>query len=101
MFELTKAAMEQLNKHFAGKEVSPIRIHMAARCGGPRLALVLDEQKDNDVVYEIGGYTFLIDSSLMDEAKPISVEFHQYMGFDIKSGLKMNFSGCTSCTSCG
>ncbi len=30
MFELTKAAKEQLDMHFAGKEVSPIRVYMAA-----------------------------------------------------------------------
>ena len=30
MFELTKAAKEQLDMHFAGKEVSPIRVSMAA-----------------------------------------------------------------------
>lgn len=30
MFELAKAAKEQLDMHFAGKEVSPIRVYMAA-----------------------------------------------------------------------
>ncbi|GAB1409514.1 hypothetical protein MASR1M90_06680 [Desulfovibrionales bacterium] len=30
MFELNKAAKEQLDMHFAGKEVSPIRVYMAA-----------------------------------------------------------------------
>jgi hypothetical protein len=67
------------------------------------LALALDEQKDNDVVHEIDGYKFLVETALMDESKPISVEFHPHMGFNIKSGLKASASGsgCTSCTSCG
>jgi len=30
MFELTKAAKEQLDMHFSGKEVSPIRVYLAA-----------------------------------------------------------------------
>ena len=30
MFELTKAAKEQLDMHFTGKDVSPIRVYMAA-----------------------------------------------------------------------
>jgi hypothetical protein len=37
----------------------------------------------------------------MEESKPISVEFHPHMGFNIKSGLKESSSGCSSCTSCG
>ncbi len=38
----------------------------------------------------------------MNESKPISVEFHPHMGFNIKSGLKTGASsGCSSCTSCG
>jgi hypothetical protein len=65
------------------------------------LALALDEQKDNDVVNEIDGYTFLVETGLMNESKPITVEFHPHMGFNIKSGLKTSSSGCSSCTSCG
>ncbi len=65
------------------------------------MALALDEQKDNDVVHDIDGYTFLVESGLMTEAQPISVEFHPHMGFNIKSGLKASASGCSSCTSCG
>ncbi len=30
MFELTKAAKEQLDLHFANQDVSPIRVYMAA-----------------------------------------------------------------------
>ncbi|MBE1425294.1 hypothetical protein H4684_001945 [Desulfomicrobium macestii] len=65
------------------------------------MALALDEQKDNDVVHEIDGYKFLVETALMEESKPISVEFHPHMGFNIKSGLKASSSGCSSCTSCG
>ena len=65
------------------------------------MALALDEQKDSDVVQQIDGYTFLIETGLMQEVQPISVEFHPHMGFNIKSGLKVTNSGCSSCTSCG
>jgi len=53
------------------------------------------------VVQQIDGYTFLIETGLMQEVQPISVEFHPHMGFNIKSGLKVTNSGCSSCTSCG
>ena len=101
MFELTKAAKEQLDMHFTGKDVSPIRVYMAAGCGGPRLALALDEQKDNDAVHKIDGYTFLVETDLMNEVQPVSVEFDPHMGFNIKSSLKVSASGCSSCSSCG
>lgn|GEM_PF-805611 len=67
------------------------------------MALALDEQKDTDVVHEVEGYTFLVEKSLMDEAKSISVEFHPHMGFNVNSALKMQNAGggCSSCTSCG
>ncbi|NLV97761.1 MAG: hypothetical protein GX043_10565 [Desulfovibrionales bacterium] len=65
------------------------------------MALALDEQKDNDAVHEIDGYTFLVETGLMNEVQPVSVEFHPHMGFNIKSNLKVTASGCSSCTSCG
>jgi Fe-S cluster assembly iron-binding protein IscA len=102
MFEVSKAAKEQLDMHFEGKEASPIRVYLAGGCGGPRLALALDDQKDTDVVYEVDGHTFLVEKTLMGEAKTMLVEFHPYMGFNVKSELKIqNTGGCSSCTSCG
>ncbi|GAB1409513.1 hypothetical protein MASR1M90_06670 [Desulfovibrionales bacterium] len=65
------------------------------------MALALDEQKDTDTVHDVDGYTFLVETNLMQEAKSISVEFHPHTGFNVLSALKNTSSGCSSCTSCG
>jgi len=100
MFELTESAKNQLERYFANQEKSPIRVYLAAGWGGPRLALALDEQKENDNVYEVKGFQFLVDKSLMETAAPIEVDLNE-SGFIIKSSLKLDpTGGCGSCTSC-
>jgi len=100
MFELSDAAKKQLDMYFANHEVSPIRVYMANGCGGPRLALGLDEENENDEVYEVEGFKFLVDKSLMKIAAPIKVDFNE-MGFFITSSMKLSPGGCSSCSSCG
>ncbi len=101
MLELSKAAKEQLDQHFAGKEVPSLRISLTVGCGGPRLVLSVDEQKDSDSVLHVEGYTFVMENSLLQEAAPIRVEFNHYYGFKLQSRLTTSSSGCGSCTACG
>jgi len=64
--------------------------------------MALDEPTDNDQVYETGGFTFLIEKQLLEEAKPIKVDFistPEGQGFVISSGAKKS-SDCGGCTSC-
>ncbi|MDK2920771.1 MAG: hypothetical protein PWR24_328 [Desulfonauticus sp.] len=64
------------------------------------MALALDEQRENDRVFEVEGFTFLVEESLFNSAAPITVDMNE-MGFVVKSALPMNSSGgCSSCTSC-
>lgn len=101
MFSLTERAKTQLERYFAEQEKSPIRVYMAAGWGGPRLALALDEQRENDKVFDVDGFTFLVEESLFDSAAPITVDLNE-MGFIVRSKLPMDASGgCSSCTSCG
>ena len=100
MFSLTDRAKEQLERYFATQAKSPIRVYMAAGWGGPRLALALDEQKENDKVFDVDGFTFLIEQSLFDSAAPITVDLNE-MGFVVRSKLPMSSEGCSSCSSCG
>lgn len=102
MLTLNVSAKEQLDAHFSGKTKEPIRIYLASGCGGPRLGLALDEQKDGDQVFEVDGYSFLMEESLFEQAKPVTVDFDQNVGFAIRSSMKFpeNAGGCSSC-SCG
>jgi iron-sulfur cluster assembly protein len=99
MIEVTTAATEQLIEYFKGKTRSPIRIFLnQCGCAGPGLALALDEPKDEDENYVVEGFTFLVEKSLMEKAKPIKLDFFPN-GFKIDCG--MDFGPASSCSSCG
>lgn len=102
MFVLKPAAKQQLDQHFNGKNAESIRIYLASGCGGPRLGLALDEQKDGDQIFDVDGYSFLMEEALFEQAKPVSVDFDQHMGFAIQSSMKFpeTAGGCSSC-GCG
>ena len=100
MFVLNPAAKEQLDMHFNGKDKEPIRIYLASGCGGPRLGLALDEKKDSDNVFEVEGYSFLMENDLFEQAKPVTVAFDQGMGFTVQSSIVFPESG-GGCSSCG
>ncbi len=101
MINLTDGAKELLDKYFAEQEeISSIRIFMAPGCGGPQLGLALDEQKETDDSFNLKGYTFLVDKSLLEVASPIEVDGSTY-GFNISSQLSTQASGgCGSCSCC-
>lgn len=64
--------------------------------------MALDEPQENDEVIKDNGITYLIDKELLDQAKPINVDFVDSAfgsGFSISSKLA---ACCPSCgTSCG
>jgi iron-sulfur cluster assembly protein len=64
--------------------------------------MALDEPNDSDQVFETGGFTFLIEKQLLEDAKPITVDYiisPTGEGFIINSGAK-KASDCGGCTSC-
>lgn len=101
MIEITPAAKEQIDTYFADKPVSPIRIFLAGGCGGPRLALALDDAKDNDEKVQASGYTFVVEKDLFAKAQPLTVDMTPF-GFAVKSEMELpSGGGCSGCTSCG
>lgn len=63
--------------------------------------MALDEPKDTDHIYEIGGFTYIVDKEFMDKAKPIKIDFTP-MGFKVDCGIDFgaNCSACGTDTSC-
>jgi Fe-S cluster assembly iron-binding protein IscA len=64
--------------------------------------MALDESTENDEVFENNGFKFLIEKKLLDDAKPITVDYIVTPGgegFVINSGMK-KASDCGGCTSC-
>lgn len=59
--------------------------------------MALDEPTDHDERYEIDGFTYLVEKSLMEKAKPIKVDF-LINGFKLDCSL--DFGPPTACGSC-
>ena len=61
--------------------------------------MALDEPKENDNVYEVEGFEYVVDKLFLEKATPIKIDFIDY-GFRITSSY--NFaSGCSSCSTTG
>lgn len=59
------------------------------------MAMALDELKDTDQIFEIGGFQYIVDKAFMEQAKPITVDFTP-MGFKVTSSIELP-DGCGSC----
>lgn len=102
MINVSKPAQEQVRMYFEGKEIAPIRIFLnSAGCGGPSLAMALDEKKHTDTVFTFDEVEYIIDKDLLEKAGPVNVDF-EGTGFRLESSLKP-LGGCTGCSSgtCG
>ena len=98
MLEVTESATQQITEQLKGKEVSAIRIFLnEGGWGGPSLALALDELTDKDEAYDISGYKYVVDKELLEQAKPIKIDF-MGMNFNITSSMVFE-GGCGSCGS--
>jgi Fe-S cluster assembly iron-binding protein IscA len=60
--------------------------------------MALDEPKENDNVYEIEGFQYVVDKLFLEKAKPIKIDFIDY-GFRISSNYI--FPAASGCSSCG
>jgi len=93
MLEVSERASEEIKKQFLeGRERGQsVRILMTeGGWQGPRLVLAFDERRENDHMFTEGGVTFLVEESLLERVKPISIEYVEGIlgsGFTLKSAL--------------
>lgn len=59
--------------------------------------MALDEPKDDDTVYELDGFKYIIQKTLLDRVQPVKVDFTS-MGFKITSNMDSG-AGRTTCSS--
>jgi iron-sulfur cluster assembly protein len=62
--------------------------------------MALDEPKDSDEIVKSNGITYLVDKQLLDQVKPITIDFVESgwgSGFSISSSLKKADS-CGTCS---
>ncbi|WP_020587201.1 IscA/HesB family protein [Desulfobacter curvatus] len=103
MINVSKPAQEQVRMYFEGKEIEPIRIFLnSAGCGGPSLAMALDEKKETDAVFTFDDVEYIMEKDLLEKASPVFIDF-EGAGFRLESGLKPagGCSGCCSGGTCG
>lgn len=100
MINVSQSAQEQVKNYFGDNEVQPVRIFLTSGgCGGPGLAMALDEIKDSDAVFNHGGIEYIMDKTLLAQASPVTVDYSG-MGFRLASSLELS-GGCSSCGSSG
>jgi iron-sulfur cluster assembly accessory protein len=105
MFEVTEKATEKVVEFFKTRDkVEPLRVFIAGTgCSGVQLGMALDEANENDETFEMAGQTYLVEKQLLEQAKPIRVDYistPQGEGFIISSGMKPNTGcggGCCGC----
>ena len=101
MVTVTETAKAQLDAYFAENPKAPIRIFLTSgSCAGPQLTLALDDPKDSDDVFDVEGYSIVVDKELLAEAKPLTVAFSD-AGFAVESSLKLGGGGCGGCSCSG
>lgn len=99
MITATNSALQTLNDHFVDKDVQPIRVHVAnGGCGGPQLALALDELRDGDQTVTQEEYTFLIHQQLAEVVGDVTIDIGPY-GLSLASEKELPGGG--GCGGCG
>lgn len=99
MFNITETARTQIAEYFKDKEIKPVRIFLSQGCGGAQLAMALDEEKANDIIYTLDGIQYVMEKEFLDQAQPIEVDFSEN-GFKVFSSLDLG-AGCSNCGSKG
>jgi len=65
------------------------------------MGMALDESRDNDEVFEDRGLTYVIDRGLLEEVKPIRVDYVESpfgSGFSVTSNMDQAASCGASCS---
>ncbi len=103
MLTVTNKASEVILDLLKDKKAgASIRVFLNAGCSGPSLGMALDDANaEADQVISAGGATFVIEKDLLNQVKPINIDFittSQGAGFKLTSSLPQPQSGC--CGSC-
>jgi Fe-S cluster assembly iron-binding protein IscA len=99
MLNVTESTIQAVAEYFTTMQVKPVRIFLTQGCGGQQLAMAVDDVTPADAVHEAGGFQFIMDQALLDQAGPVEVDYAD-MGFRISSGLQLG-GGCQSCGTAG
>ncbi|MCB2145525.1 MAG: IscA/HesB family protein [Deltaproteobacteria bacterium] len=99
MLNVTESAIQAVAEYFNTMQVKPVRIFLTQGCGGQQLAMAVDDVAPADAVHEAGGFQFIMDQALLDQAGPVEIDYTN-MEFRISSNLQLE-SGCRNCGTAG
>jgi iron-sulfur cluster assembly protein len=97
MLNVTQRAQDEVARFFKENPIKPIRVFLSNGCGGPQIALAIDDAKIEDDTFEFAGIQYLVDRTFLAQAQPIEIDFSNH-GFKITSALALG-CGCGSCGS--
>lgn len=98
---LTEAARAALDLTFKDREKPSLRIYLSFMSeSGPRLELAPDVQTATDSVTRIGAWTIIINTQLLSQAAPLSIDVGPD-GFVIHSSLDFSEAGGNCGGACG
>lgn len=105
MLTVTDKASEVIKDFLKDKKAgASIRVFMNMGCSGASLGMALDEAKNEaDEVMQAGGTTLVIEKELLNQVKPISIDFittPEGAGFKLTSSLPQPQGGCCGSCSC-
>jgi hypothetical protein len=86
MLTVIESAVQAVAEYFNTMDVRPVRNYLSQGCGR-QLAMALDEARPPDTVAEAGGFQFIMDQALLDQAQPVQIDCAD-MGFRIFSSLQ-------------
>ena len=101
MLTVTDKASEEIRDFLKDKKPGAfIRVFLNMGCSGPSLGMALDDANaEADEVLSAGGATFIVEKELLNQVKPIQIDFittPQGAGFKLTSSLPEG-GGCGSC----
>ena len=75
MITVTPKAKRLMADYFKDKEIQPIRIFVRlGGCGMRTFGVALEPPKSSDAVFEIDGYTYVINRKLLKNVQPIKID---------------------------
>ena len=75
MIEVTPKATKLLTNYFKTHTTEPIRIFVKmGGCGMRSLGVALEAVKETDAIFEIDGFTYIVDQKLFQKIYPIKVD---------------------------
>ena len=102
MFDVSQKALDKIHDIFEERDKSgAIRLMpISGGCAGAYLDLFFDEPKETDMRLDKGDIAFVMDKTLYEQAKPISID---YSANPIASGFRISsaFERADACGDCG